>query len=83
MKEPSRLRDLAISESGFVFDPMTGHTFTVNPTGLFVLRALEEGCTEEEAAKKLEDVFDVMGGEDVARDVGEFVSRLREHGLVR
>ena len=82
MKEPSRIRDLAISESGFVFDPMTGHTFTVNPTGLFVLRALEEGCTEEQAIERLQDSFDLAGGEDVARDVGEFVSRLREHGLV-
>ena len=83
MRETSRLRDLAISESGFVFDPMTGHTFTVNPTGLFVLRALEEGCTEEEAVAKVADAFDAMGEEDIARDVSEFVSRLREHGLVR
>ena len=28
------LRRLAISESGFVFDPMSGHHFTVNETGL-------------------------------------------------
>ena len=28
--DTSRLKDLAISETGFIFDPMSGATFTVN-----------------------------------------------------
>ena len=31
------LRRLAISESGFVFDPFSGHHFTVNETGREIL----------------------------------------------
>ena len=82
MTQSTRLRELAISESGFVFDPHTGHAFTVNATGLVLLRILHSGCGLDQAAEKLRDAFDVVD-EDVSRDVDEFVARLREHGLVR
>ena len=36
------LHRLAISESGFVFDPMSGHHFTVNETGLEILKLLQK-----------------------------------------
>ncbi len=83
MLDLTRLRDLAVSDSGFVFDPMTGYTFTVNPTGLRVLQGLKSGETPERIAQGLLEEFDFEGGEDVPRDVDEFVDRLREHGLVR
>ena len=31
---PNLLRNLAVSESGFVFNPSSGHSFSVNETGL-------------------------------------------------
>ncbi len=37
------LRHLAISPSGFVFDPNTGSTFTCNETGRPLLEGLREG----------------------------------------
>jgi PqqD family protein of HPr-rel-A system len=79
----SRLRDLAISDTGFVFDPVTGYTFTVNETALAVLRALKGGQPPDAIATGLEASFEVEPGEDLARDVDEFVARLREQGLVR
>lgn len=82
MLDPSRLRNLAISESGFVFDPVTGHTFNVNATGLAIVQALKEGKPEEGLADMLREDFEQEGGEDLARDIEEFISRLREHGLV-
>ena len=83
MLDLTRLRDLAVSDSGFVFDPMTGYTFTVNPTGLRVLQGLKSGESPEAIAQGLLEEFDLEGGEDVPRDVDEFLDRLREHGLVR
>ena len=41
----SSIRRLAISESGFVFDPCSGRSFTVNDTGMEVLKALQEGLS--------------------------------------
>jgi PqqD family protein of HPr-rel-A system len=81
--DTTRLRDLAVSDGGFVFDPVTGQTFTVNDTGLFALRALKDAQRVDDIAASLASVFEVDGSEDIARDLDGFVSRLREQGLVR
>jgi PqqD family protein of HPr-rel-A system len=78
-----RLRDLALSDSGFVFDPMTGHSFTVNPSGLHILRSLKDGLEPGKIAASLVDAFDLDKGEDPVRDVQDFLMQLRECGLVR
>ena len=78
----SRLRQLALSDSGFVFDPVTGHTFTVNAAGLVVLASLKDGLSADDIVKRLRDELETDGSEDVGRDVDDFLARLREHGLV-
>ncbi len=81
--QTARLRELALSDSGFVFDPMTGHTFTVNPSGLRILRWLKDGVELEEVAHRLANDFEVQPGEDPARDVQDFLAQLRECGLMK
>lgn len=81
--DTSRLRDLALSDTGFVFDPYSGHTFTVNASGLTILRALKQGASVDEAVARVQDEFEPEGGEDVARDVTDYVAMLRSLGLVR
>ena len=81
MPDTQVLKDLAVSESGFVFDPHTGSTFTLNETGKAVLEGLREGCDLEELAELLDDRFEV-GSADVRRDLYEFLRLLRQHGLV-
>jgi hypothetical protein len=78
-----RLRDLALNDSGFAFDPLTGHTFTVNGTGQFALRCLKDGMTAEETALHLRERFAIDGEHDPARDVQDFVAQLRECGLIK
>jgi PqqD family protein of HPr-rel-A system len=81
--DPEHLRDLALSDSGFVFDPVTGHTFTINATGGFAIRCLKEGLTAEETAQRMSEQFSVGDNEDCGRDLRDFVLQLRECGLVR
>lgn len=81
--EAPRLRELALSDSGFVFDPMTGHTFTVNPSGLLLLRMLKEGTEPGQLSQRLAEEFEVEAGEDPARDVQDFIMQLRECGVAR
>ena len=78
-----RLRELAISDAGFVFDPMTGHTYNVNGTALHALRSLKEGATPEAVIEALHRDFEFDADDDPARDVYELLSRLREYGLVK
>jgi hypothetical protein len=81
--EHCRLRDLALSDSGFVFDPLTGHTFTVNLTGQLALRCLKDGMTPEQTAKRMSEEFAADQDEDPGRDVQDFMLQLRECGLVK
>ncbi|MFI5151112.1 MAG: PqqD family protein [Bacteroidia bacterium] len=41
-------RNIALSDSGFVFDPSTGDSFSTNPIGLEIIKLLKDGKTNEE-----------------------------------
>ncbi|MCG6971204.1 MAG: PqqD family protein [Gammaproteobacteria bacterium] len=71
------LRRLAISESGFVFDPVSGHNFTVNDTGLVILRRLQQNQDFSRLLQELEQEFQADSSE-IERDVIEFIGMLRE-----
>jgi PqqD family protein of HPr-rel-A system len=75
-----KLADLAISDSGFVFDPWSGATFSLNATGLAVLRLLKDGLRDDELLAALDERFDVRDG-DLRRDVDEFLGLLARHEL--
>jgi len=79
--DTKRLGDLALSDTGFAFDPYSGSTFTVNATGLCVLDALKEGLAEGAVVARVRERFDARGA-DVARDVDDFVAALRQHGIL-
>ena len=81
MSTSKHLKDLALSDTGFVFDPYSGGTFTVNPTGLCVLRALQEGLGRAGIGARLREQFEVVAG-DPDRDLDEFVDLLKKHGVV-
>ncbi|OGI40498.1 MAG: hypothetical protein A2V91_00165 [Candidatus Muproteobacteria bacterium RBG_16_64_10] len=71
------LMRLALSDSGFVFDPVTGNSFTVNGSGLAILRRLQQqGSDLAGTVASLCEEFDVeaMAAE---RDVIEFANLLR------
>ncbi|MBN2576835.1 MAG: PqqD family protein [Deltaproteobacteria bacterium] len=80
--ESTRLRDLALSDTGFVFDPLTGHTFTVNLTGQLALRCLKDGLSPEATARRLTEEFESDKNTDPVRDVQDFVLQLRDCGLL-
>ncbi len=51
--------NIAVSETGFVFDPNSGDSFTLNETGKQILTMLSEGKTEVEIKKYFIKNFDV------------------------
>ena len=42
-----------LNERGFVFDPSSGESFQLNPTGLACLRALQNGASPEQMVQEL------------------------------
>lgn len=83
MSDSQRMKDLALSDTGFVFDPYSGATFTVNATGLAVLRALKDDLPRQEIAARLQEGFETAPNDDLSADVDDFVRALAQHGLVR
>ena len=71
------IRRLALSESGFVFDPVSGQSFTVNDTGLALLRLLQKSSDEQQILQRLAE--DYSGNpDDMARDLEEFSASLQQ-----
>ncbi|NPB05095.1 MAG: PqqD family protein [Aquificae bacterium] len=76
-----KLRRLALNEEGFIFDPETGNSFVTNQTGLFIIKKLREGLSEEEVVKALLEEFEV-DEETARRDFYDFVEQLRILGIL-
>jgi len=72
--EKNPLAMLAISDTGFVFDPRTGHSYTVNSTGLALLRSLKQGFDVTSAQEQLEGAFDCSG--KITSDIHRFINAL-------
>jgi hypothetical protein len=77
----STLQNLAISPTGFVFDPRSGTTFTVNATGRIMLEGMRDGMNLEELIGAVSSAFDSAGA-DLRRDVLEYARMMRQLGLV-
>ena len=74
-------KNIAISESGFVFDPTSGESFSLNPIAIEILNMLKEG-------KRQGDIFGfVLKKYDVDRDTFEnnyfdFTGMLKQFNLL-
>ncbi|MDX8377578.1 MAG: PqqD family protein [Mariprofundales bacterium] len=71
------IKQLALNDSGFVFDPVNGRSFTANSIGLFVLRELQKGHDMVAMLDIITDEFDV-DTRTAERDITEFASQLRK-----
>ena len=72
------LRRLAVSESGFIFDPVTGNSFTANDSALVLIKLLQVEMKIEEAVSVLTSRFEVESRE-AERDIRDFVAVLAKH----
>lgn len=73
--------NIAISETGFVFNPTTGDSFTLNETGRKVIALINEGKTIEQTAKILKEIFEV-DDTTLERYLFDFVYDLRINKLL-
>lgn len=81
MSNKSRIKDIAINETGFVFDPYSGGTFTLNLTGLLVVKALRAGLSQTQIVAQLRGEF-AGATSKVDEDVQDFMRSLRDFGLL-
>ncbi|HZZ73209.1 MAG TPA: PqqD family protein [Pirellulales bacterium] len=75
------LSQLTVGPQGLAFDPASGHSFVLNPSGTILLQALQGGSDTVGAVRLLSEKY-ALRKEDAERDVTDFMSCLRTLGLI-
>jgi len=51
--------NIAVSDSGFIFDPTSGDSYTLNEVGRIIFNCIREGLTGDEIFHKLSSEFEL------------------------
>lgn len=76
----TKLSRLALNDEGFAFDPVTGDSFVLNETALFVVKELQAGKAAAEVVIALMEAYEVVES-DAEHDVHDVLERLASFGL--
>jgi len=76
-----KLNNLAINETGFIFDPITGNSFTTNTLGIEIIEQLKKGREIQEISDYLLEEYDV-GENELEQDIMDFVKNLQNFYLL-
>jgi hypothetical protein len=74
-------KNIATSEAGFVFNPGTGDSFSVNPLGAEILAGFKENKTPDDILEILSLKYDVERSQ-LEKDMEDFVSQLYGYSLL-
>jgi hypothetical protein len=73
--------NIALSDSGFLFDPASGDSFSLNPIGLEILRMLKSGKEKEDILRYLLENYQT-DEVTVEKDYYDFIRSLQQFYLV-
>lgn len=74
-------KNIAISESGFVFDPNSGDSFSLNRIGLEIIEMLKQGNTDREIIPGLLDKYDIDSA-SLDKYYYDFIAMLKYYQLI-
>jgi len=70
-------KNLALSETGFVFDPSNGNSFATNPIGLSIVKMLKEGKDIKTIKKNILDQY-LTDDNSLEKDIYDFMNMLKK-----
>ncbi len=73
-------KNIALSDSGFIFNPSTGESFSVNPIGAEILTMLKEGKAKDDIKKSILEKYQTDDA-TFERDFYDFVNILNHYLL--
>jgi hypothetical protein len=74
-------RNIAISESGFLFDPSAGESYSLNEQGIEIINMLREGKTSADITDYFTREYEV-DRDDFERYLVDFTGMLKQFKLV-
>ena len=73
-------KDIAVSDSGFVFNPATGESFSVNPIGTEIIRMIKENKSSQEIVDFVIDHYQT-DSVTIDKDFNDFIEMLNLYSL--
>ncbi len=73
--------NIALSESGFLFDPNTGESFSLNSSGKEIMKMISAGNSDDEIEKQILEKYDIDPG-TYNRYMDDFTHTLRRFNLI-
>lgn len=74
-------KNIAISETGFVFNPLTGDSFSTNQVGQEILRKLQSGINPSELIRHITQKFSV-DKTTIEKDLTDFTLMLKSYQIL-
>lgn len=74
-------KDIAISDSGLVFNPVNGESFSVNPIGIEVINQIREGKSSGEISRAIFTKY-MIDPDTIEKDISEFLIILKNFNLL-
>ena len=74
-------KNIAISETGFIFDPSTGDSFTLNPAGVEIIEMIKQGKPFADINSMFTAKYDVDPS-SFERYYYDFVATLKQMQLI-
>jgi hypothetical protein len=71
-------KNVAISESGFIFNPTTGDSFSTNPIGLEIIRMLKDDKSKDDIRKSILGKY-ITDESTFEKDYYDFVNMLQSN----
>lgn len=74
-------KNLAVSDNGFLFNPSTGDSFSLNPIGAVILKALQ---SDNDDSNIIDDLLSryMIDRDTLEKDLYDFKRSLKSHKLL-
>ncbi len=74
-------KNVAISDSGFIFNPDTGESYTANPLGLEIVELIRQGLDFESIRRHILERYRT-DKDTVEKDYHDFLQMLDQYNLI-
>lgn len=74
-------KNIAVSETGFLFNPGTGDSYSTNPIGLDIIRNLKDGKSIKDTLRFITDKYQVEPSQ-AEKDLNDFMEMLKNYNLM-
>jgi hypothetical protein len=74
-------KNIATSESGFIFNPTTGDSYSANPIAADILLKIKEGLSDENIKNFIKETYDVTSSQ-LEKDWDDFINQLKAANLL-